>query len=421
MRILIFLLPLIALASEFSDVIRGVDHMDLLEAKRLEVLANKKLYQASKGQNLPTIDMKLSAARLKETPTMYLHLPNMPLSAFPMGKRKQIRGEVSLRYPIFSGFAISSVIQKSRLNYLRSTLEKRDLKRNLYMQAASLYASLYATNQQLQALQKGYEALKLAYKKAKGFYEQELVPLSEVYNIEAKMYEMKAQMTKVKAQAKQLQNMLHYLSKETPKALALPAMQDVKEGDLLQRADIAMLRETLAIAKSDIALAKSKFLPTIALEASLKRFGDSLALNGDGYRNADESYIGVGVQYNIFSGFGDKYRLEAAKRAYMAKRSFYSDYVQKAKVQLQNAKVELEALRARIAWAKKQLVAAKEYAKLTKGRFNNQLASADELSRAIAKEAEAKAALEAVKAQIFAKKSQIALMIGLDSFKEALQ
>ena len=126
-------------------------------------MQTKKLYQASKAQNLPTIDMKLSAARLKETPTMYLHLPKMPLSAFPMGKRKQIRGEVSLRYPIFSGFAISSMIQKSRFNYLRSALEKRDLKRNLYMQAASLYASLYATNQQLQALHKGYEALKLAY------------------------------------------------------------------------------------------------------------------------------------------------------------------------------------------------------------------------------------------------------------------
>ena len=72
-------------------------------------------------------------------------------------------------------------------------------------------------------------------------------------------------------------------------------------------------------------------------------------------------------------------------------------------------------------WAKKRVKAAREYAKLVQGRFANQLASADELSRAIAKEAEAKATLEAVRAQIFAKKAQVALLVGLGIFKEALK
>ena len=42
MRILVILLPILAMASEFHQVIKGIDSMDLMQAKRLEVLANKK-------------------------------------------------------------------------------------------------------------------------------------------------------------------------------------------------------------------------------------------------------------------------------------------------------------------------------------------------------------------------------------------
>ena len=419
MRSIILFLPMLLFASEFSQLLQGVAKQDLIRAKGLEEKAMLERYLAAKAKNLPSLFVKLNAIRLKDTPTIYLHMPQMPVTALPMGKRTHIEAEAGLSYPIFSGFAITSLIQKAKLTFLRTSLAKKDLKRNLYLQLARLYASLYATNQKIKALQKAKEALHLAYKKAKGFYEQDLAPLSEVYNIEAKMYEIEAEIAETKAKKKQIINVLRYVSGKSAQALKLPPIKKVDTKQLLQRADIVALQKELAVARSDIALAKSNLYPKVALQASLKRFGDSLALNGDGYRNRDESYVGVGVKYS-FDG-ATRHTIEAAKKAYLAKKSFLNDYIQKAQTELKNSLIALEALQKRLQWARKRLQASSEYRRLVQGRFANQLASADELSRAIAKEAEAKAVQEGIKAQMFAMKCEVALQIGLKTFLKALQ
>lgn len=422
MRWMILLtVPLMLLGSEFSELLQGVEQNGLLRAKTYEARAKKELYEASQGKNLPTIDASLTAAKLNETPTLYLHIPGSPVLGVPAGKQTRIEGEVKLGYPLFSGFAIASLIQKSKLEAIKAKLQKRDAKRNLYLQASKLYAALYAAKKEMQALKKAYEALQLSYKKAEGFYAQGLIPKSEVANIEAKMYGVQAKLVSAQARARSLANMLEYLTGIQPSATTLPKIKEVAGQKLLRRADIAALQKALAIARTDIRAARSRFWPQVGIEASFKRFGDSIALDGDGYRNADESYVGVGVRYNLFNGFADTHTLQAAKAAYMAKKSFFTDYVRRARTELTNAKIELAALKSRLQWAKKRLEAAREYARLVRGRFANQLASADELSRAIAKEAEAKAALEAVRAQIFAKRCEVALKIGLEAFREAVR
>ncbi len=421
MRWIVLFLPLLLMAGEFTKVLEGVQKGRLLQAKDFQAKAMRALYLAQKAQNLPSLDATLDAAKLRETPTMYLHLPRQPVVGLPMGKKTHIEGALMLRYPLFSGFAITSMIQKSRLEYLKAKLTKKDLQRNLYLEAARLYAALYAANEEVSALQKAYAALRLSYKKAQGLYDQGLAPLSDVYNIEAKMYAIKAQLASAQARQKSVANTLAYLSGYKPKATQLPHITLPQTSTLLQRADIAALSKELAIGKSQIKLAKSTLWPKIGIEASLKRFGDSIALDGDGYRNADESYVGIGVRYNLFHGMGDMHKIEAAKAAYLAKRSYFNDYVQRAKTDLANAKIKLGALQEKLAWAKKQLRAAREYARLVQGRYDNQLASADELSRAIAQEAEAKAKLAAVRSEIFAQKCTVALMMGLQSFQRAVR
>ena len=63
--------------------------------------------------------------------------------------------------------------------------------------------------------------------------------------------------------------------------------------------------------------------------------------------------------------------------------------------------------------AKEQLKSQEEYYKLIKGRFENALSSADELSRAIADLAKAKANIQQYKAKIFFQKYKILLQAGL--------
>ena len=419
-KILCSFLPLLLFAN-VKSIIDGVDNNALLQAKGYEEAAKGALFRANEGKNLPTIDAKLSAVYLNTTPTMYLHMPRMPVTALPAGKKERYEGEVALRYPLFSGFAITALVEKSKFAYLKAKLEKKDLARRLYMKALELYAALYSVQRSQNALKHALKALQLSYKKAKGLYEQDLLPQSELLNIEAKQYEIEAKLEDSKSKKEQIKNSLFYLVGFVPKSVALEDVALVKNLDISQRADIKALQKALQMDRSDIKLAKSAYYPKVGIEVAMKRFGDSLALGGDGYQNADRSYVGAAVTYNLFNGFADKEKIEAAKAKYLARQVFLQDYVRKIKTQIKNEMVQLASLKKKLLWAKKRLKAANAYAKLVQGRFANQLASADELSRAIAKEAEAKAFLESAKAAIFLQKCHIDLMHGVDVFKRILR
>ena len=417
-RVAIVLCSVVALwGSDLKEVIEALETNRLVQTRAYEAKAREHLYRAAKGANLPSLDADLNAVWLREQPTITLELPSMPRMKVPMGKKRTFRFEAAISYPLFTGFSITNMIEKSRYEAMASRLKKRDLKRNLSSQAVGLYAGLYASGQQLKALKAAKKALELSYKKAKGFYDQGLVPRSDLYNIEAKRFEVEAAIEETKAQRRDLQNSFRYLVGFVPDRIRFKKFELPGKLDFRKRADIEALRKELLGAKSDIGIAKSRFYPQIGLKAAFRRFGDTLALDGDGVRNADESYIGAGINYNLYSGGSDKERVEAAKAAWMAKRSYLSDYIHKVKTDIDNAYNTLRALQKRYEWAKKELAAKREYRALTQGRYENQLASADELSRAIADEAAAEARMKGLRAQIFAQKCKILLLHSFDDFK----
>ena len=97
-----------------------------------------------------------------------------------------------------------------------------------------------------------------------------------------------------------------------------------------------------------------------------------------------------------------------------------SDYKNRVKTDIQNAYIALKALQSKLKSAKMEIKARNEYYKLTQGRFDNQLASADELSRAIADLAAARAKAAALQSEIFNQKMTLLLQGGLKSFQAAL-
>ena len=189
----------------------------------------------------------------------------------------------------------------------------------------------------------------------------------------------------------------------------------------IRRADLAALRIALHLSDADIKLAKSRFYPQIAAVAALKRKGDTLALNGDSFSGSDESYIGVSLNWNLYNGGSDRHRLEAVRLKKLTAASNFLDYRRKVAVEVENAFFDLKALKATAKSAAMQVKAQREYYRLTKGRFENQLVSADELSRSIADLAAAKAEYAVIRAQLNAQRAKIWLLAGIKSFKRALR
>ena len=421
-RVVLVLVSLVwsGFAIDFATLLKGVDKNRLLKSKSYEIKAKEALLGEAKAKNLPSVDAMLSAVRLKEQPTIYMHLPT-GTTPFPMGKRSRFEGEIGISYPIFTGYAVTNLIEKRKIKRLAAILWKKNLKRELYLKSSELYGSIYSLKAYEKALKEAKKALDMSYKKAKGFYEQGLIPVSDLYNIEAKKFETEAKIEEIRAKEEEVRAYLRYISGLDVKEADIFPVTLPKSLDIEQREDILALKRELLADRKDVDLAKSAFYPSLVAKGALKRFGDSLELDGDGYKNADESYVGAVVKYNLFNGFGDRCKVEAARFKVLAKRSYIKDYLHKANTNLLSNLKILNALKAKKEAAAKGVEAARSYYKLTLGRYIHQLASADELSRSIASLAEAQARLRDVEAKIFSQKCKILLISSLKTFKRVIR
>ncbi|WP_456431907.1 TolC family protein [Nitratifractor sp.] len=421
-------LPLAAAMLNYKETIRSILSSPTLQSARSMEAAAREMEAAARGVLWPTLDARLSAVRLRERPTMTLRLPFLPVpSTEPVGKRNRFEGELALRYPLFSGFAISAAIDEARFKALQARLKVLDIERNLILQASTLYSTVRGLDAVIDALQKARRAAAAAVKKAEGMYRNGLLAPADLYAVRARLYAVDADLAKTRSRRRQLLNSLSYLAGRRIDGCrgGIPVRGKLALRTLIgrayrNRADTRMLRAALGIDEARIRQAKSRFYPHVGLEAVLKRQGDTLALDGDGYSNADRSYVGVGVEWNLFSGGADRHRLEAARLRKMARFSQLEDYRRRVATEIANARLDLDALYARLHSARMQERSAESYYRLVRGRFANKLASGDELSRAIADLAAARAEVASVRAGIEVQRAKVLLLGGVEDFKVKL-
>lgn len=425
-RLLLFLLPLYLYAQTYTELLNLLEKSNSYKsAKELEG-ASQSLYLAAQGKNLPSLDATLSAIEFNEIPNMTLHLPSFPLTKADVGTRQHLEGALVLSYPLFTGFAISAAIDKAKLESEQASLKVTNLKRNLAMHMTQLFSTIIAEEQVIDALLSSELAINQAYKKAKGFYDNGLLAQSELYAIEAKKYDIEAQLLHHHNQKKQLLNQLSFIlntkietvQSNAFKSFEIPSIQEAKEIALNEREDLHVMTKAIDVAQSSVELAKSKNYPTLAMVGVLKRQGDSLELNGDGYTNADKSYVGLSASWNLFNGYTDAHNIDAARASKMSAFFNLEEYKQQVSLEVENTQLAIKTLEAQLQSAKLEAKASESYTNLTQGRFDNQLISADELSRAIANLASTRAKVATLQSELFNQTARLWLECGWSVFEK---
>ena len=425
-KYIILFLPIFIYASSFSELIKSVDKNLLVKSKQEQTKALNSMLEAKKSKNSPFVDVEINAIRLKDTPTTILHVPGFS-SPLPMGTKTNLDASLSITYPLFTGFAITNSIEKARLEVVKNELETGDLKRKIYLKIAALYAQVFSLDKALEATKEAKIAIDDSYKKAKGLYDNGFINIANLYKIEAKKYDIEATIASYKEQKQNALNNLFYITqiKADVKALPgfdLPLMQkNLIKKALQNREDIKALQTSLQIDDYDVKLLKSKDLPQVGFFAAFKRQGDDLSLNGNGFTNADESYVGASLKWNIFDGNERKNKQEAAQYKKNTQNVYFIDYVEKVKTEIKNSFLALSSLNFKKKATLKEVSASKSYFELTRGRFENNLASADELSRAIADLASVKGKLQSIYAKIFLQKCKLTLLGGTQLFLQQVR
>jgi outer membrane protein TolC len=419
MKRLILIFPLLLSAESFSDIVKSITNSLNYKLAKKDVEIYEKKLKASQAKNYGKLDFSYSYVRLYENPIMKMNTdvavgaqnagsnPVYPLiykninAEFQAGEKNNFSGILKYSYPLFTGFAITSLIEKSKIELIQKKLMLKNIKRILLLKSASLYANIYALNSKIDALKKAKEAVIQTKEKAEAFYKEGLLNKSEVDEIDAKYYEIEAQIQNSISQKKALLNILSTLLNKKVKKIDGINIPEIKKENILKRPDILAVKENLNLSEVMIKIAKSKNYPEIGIEIAIKKEANNIGLSRNDYQNKDKSYGAIALQYNLFDGGEKEANIEKAKILKIKSAIFYQNYLNEAKTEYKNDLLTLKALKKMYKSAKSEVRARLSYYEYEKAKFNEGLADSADLTEAIAKLAAARAKKEAVKSQIF--------------------
>jgi len=427
--LIILIFPFCLNAESFNEIQKDITNSLKYKMQEKKIKIYEEKLNSIKAKNYGTLDLEYNAVHLFKQPVMKMdsmqpvkadtttgNLVYVPVhSELPMADKNHFTGVLKYSYPLFTGYAISNMIEKSKLELIKEKINLENVKRVLTLNAAELYSNIYALKAKINALEKAKAALLSAKEKAESFYKEGLLNKSSVDEIDAKYYEIIASIKESEAQKSSLINLLSYLiNKKISKIDGVNVEKYNLPPKFENRPDINAIKETLKIRDKDIKLAKSKYYPQIGVEAGIKREADNIVLSNNDYQNTDKSYIALGVKYNFFDGGEKKATLEMAKLAKTTQMIYYNDYLNQVKTEYQNDLDTLKALFVRLKAAKEEIKARESYYEYIRAKFEEGLADSTDLNDAIAKLANARAKKEAIKAQIFFLNVKLKLNGGYD-------
>lgn len=425
LRTFFLLIPAFVLAADLADLVRLADKSLAIRAAQEQRDAARSLFEAQRSQNLPRLDLAYQGIYFKEKPVMFFG-SSLGTETIQTGPMNSYSGHLRLSYPLFTGFALSSLTDEKRIAWIQSELAIEDAKRNLYLGVVRLFCGIHTAREASHAAKKAHAAAEESLNKARGFYEKGMLPISEVLNLEARVYEAKAALLRTKNREKILKNELGaLLGQPVNETGSLPHVGEYDATALIkqasqQRPDLQILKEETKKAQERITQARSGLYPRLTLVVQEQRIGDDPSIDGDGFTNKDKSYAGFMLEYNLFGG-GETIRgIEAARHQFLAARHLYDDYANRVRALLENADAQIISLAAEKEAAQKELEFRRGYCDLTRGRFENQLASADELGRAIADLAISEAKVQEISAMLYEAYAVLLLEVSPGAFLDSL-
>ena len=424
------LLPLLLNAENFNELVKKIDNSNVVKIYEKNIEIQKQKLKESKANNYGKVDVEYDYKHLFNRPVMKINSSESMVasnggsgflysliyksinsqikvgnksinSQIKVGNKNNFVGSLIYSYPLFTGFEITNAIDIGKLNLIKSKLNLQNIKRNLIINTAKLYAGIYALKEKIKALNEAKKALLSAKNQATALYKEGLLNKSALDEIDAKYYEIKADIDAIKANKKTLLNNLDYiLNTQVFSVGSLPEIT-LKNPNFLNRPDVKAIRQTLKIATKAINISKSGFFPKIYFQAGIKKEATDATLTNNNYRNVDNSYVAISFKYNIFNGGADRAKVEEAKISKMKAYLFFKDYLNKVKTAYQNDLLTLNALKKRFFAVKKEINARRSYYEYIRAKFDEGLADVTDLNSAIAKLVEAKAKRDYIKSQIF--------------------
>jgi outer membrane protein len=395
-------------------------------------------YRASRADLFPKASAAYGYARLGETPFMYFTrtqvAPDPRVAPFYVvsgserieaatGPRDNFHWEASLTQPLFTGFALTTRVKMADLGIEMAAVQRAQAEADVVKQAKLAFFDVLMAERLLGTARNAETTLEAHVADARQFYDQGLIAYNDLLQSEVALADAIQKRTLAEAgleMAAAALNTVIGLGLDTQVALVpvdvLPPVP-VTLSTLIntaesRRPELRQLELSLAKLDAGARLAASAYYPTVALVGRYEQDGDNFRATENDFRNSYNTTLALQAQWTFFEW--GKTRAEVAKlrrdhEALTAKSDGVRDSI---RLEVKNARVNLGVALANIQTAQTALVQADENLRITRLRFQQQVASTTEVLDATVAQSQAQTNFHAARYNALKAEAELERAVG---------
>ena len=349
------LFPLFAFSGNLNELLNLAEQNKQVEASRYSLEASKEKEYATKSAYLPNLTLGATQTFNQES--------NM------FAAEKDITGTATLAFTIYDGGKREASFEQQQALVKSATFSLASVQNNISLDVIYYYYNYLSTLANKESTLKKMEQLEAERNRLEKFLSVGAITADELQKIVSSIEQTKVDLLTLDNTLNNISNTLEYLTGEqvsVEKGSTIIYKENTNNEEN-KRLDILALEESVQSNKSEIKMAKSPNLPTIALQNTYSKHDFDYPVATENLK--EQNSVQLSMQWKIFDFASTSSNAQAAYLNYLSKNSELSYAKYKAKASFKNAQNSYKTSLAKIEAAKAKLQASEMTYELVKKKF----------------------------------------------------
>ena len=349
------LFPLFAFSGNLNELLNLAEQNKQVEASRYSLEASKEKEYATKSAYLPNLTLGATQTFNQES--------NM------FAAEKDTTGTATLAFTIYDGGKREASFEQQQALVKSATFSLASVQNNISLDVIYYYYNYLSTLANKESTLKKMEQLEAEQYRLEKFLSVGSITADELQKIVSSIEQTKVDLLTLDNTLNNISNTLEYLTGEqvsVEKGSTIIYKENTNNEEN-KRLDILALEESVQSNKSEIKMAKSPNLPTIALQNTYSKHDFDYPVATENLK--EQNSVQLSMQWKIFDFASTSSNAQAAYLNYLSKNSELSYAKYKAKASFKNAQNSYKTSLAKIEAAKAKLQASEMTYELVKKKF----------------------------------------------------
>ena len=349
------LFPLFAFSGNLNELLNLAEQNKQVEASRYSLEASKEKEYATKSAYLPNLTLGATQTFNQES--------NM------FATEKDTTGTATLAFTIYDGGKREASFEQQQALVKSATFSLASVQNNISLDVIYYYYNYLSTLANKESTLKKMEQLEAERNRLEKFLSVGAITADELQKIVSSIEQTKVDLLTLDNTLNNISNTLEYLTGEqvsVEKGSTIIYKENTNNEEN-KRLDILALEESVQSNKSEIKMAKSPNLPTIALQNTYSKHDFDYPVATENLK--EQNSVQLSMQWKIFDFASTSSNAQAAYLNYLSKNSELSYAKYKAKASFKNAQNSYKTSLAKIEAAKAKLQASEMTYELVKKKF----------------------------------------------------